>query len=73
MRHIVERRLVAAHQEITVPGARQTTIADLAYRWGLSSQAHFARLFRARFGMTPSEARAEATRSGAQVSDLVIV
>jgi AraC-like DNA-binding protein len=61
MRHIVERRLVAAHQEITVPGTRQTTIADLAYRWGFSSQAHFARLFRARFGMTPSEARAEAT------------
>jgi AraC-like DNA-binding protein len=64
LRHIVERRLVAAHEEITVAGARQTTIADLAYRWGFSSQAHFARLFRARFGMTPSEARAEATRSG---------
>ncbi|MDO0916634.1 helix-turn-helix domain-containing protein [Streptomyces sp. DT2A-34] len=63
MRHIVERRLVAAHRELTVPGGRQTTIADLAYRWGFSSQAHFARLFRARFGMTPSEARAEATRS----------
>nr|WP_274389000.1 AraC family transcriptional regulator [Streptomyces cavernae] len=41
-------------------GARETTIADVAHRWGLPSQAHFARLFRARFGLTPSEARAEA-------------
>ncbi|MGW2518891.1 helix-turn-helix domain-containing protein [Streptomyces sp. NPDC001617] len=61
-RHIVERRLVRAHQELSGPGARETRIADVAYRWGFSSQAHFARLFRSRFGLTPSEARAEATK-----------
>ncbi|WP_371664171.1 helix-turn-helix domain-containing protein [Streptomyces sp. NBC_00280] len=59
-RHILERRLVRAHQDLTGPGARQTTIADVAYRWGFSSQAHFSRLFRARFDMTPTEARANA-------------
>ncbi|MGW5159041.1 helix-turn-helix transcriptional regulator [Nonomuraea wenchangensis] len=59
-RHITERRLARAHQELTGPGARETTIADVAHRWGFSSQAHFARLFRSRFGLTPSEARAEA-------------
>ncbi|BBC34046.1 AraC family transcriptional regulator [Streptomyces graminofaciens] len=59
-RHIVERRLVRAHQQLTGPGARETRIADVAHRWGFSSQAHFARLFRSRFGLTPSEARAEA-------------
>ncbi|WP_234441504.1 helix-turn-helix domain-containing protein [Streptomyces sp. WM6386] len=62
-RHIVERRLVRAHQELTGPGARETRIADVAHRWGFSSQAHFARLFRSRFGLTPSEAR-EATACG---------
>lgn len=61
-RHIVERRLVGAHQELTGPGARETRIADVAHRWVFSSQAHFARLFRSRFGLTPSEARAEATK-----------
>ncbi|WP_067823704.1 helix-turn-helix domain-containing protein [Actinomadura kijaniata] len=59
-RHILERRLQRAHADLTAPGAARTTIADVAYRWGFSSQAHFARHFRARFGRTPSEARASA-------------
>ncbi|WP_242900800.1 helix-turn-helix domain-containing protein [Actinomadura terrae] len=57
-RHILERRLQHAHDDLTAPGAAATTIADVAYRWGFSSQAHFARHFRARFGRTPTEARA---------------
>jgi AraC-like DNA-binding protein len=61
-RHIVERRLAGARRELTGPGARETRIADVAHRWGFSSQAHFARLFRSRFGLTPSEARTEAMR-----------
>ena len=61
-RHILERRMARAHQELTGPGAREARIADVAHRWGFSSQAHFARLFRSRFGTTPSEARAEATK-----------
>jgi AraC-like DNA-binding protein len=61
-RHIMERRLVRAHQELTGSGAPRSTIADVAHRWGFSSQAHFARLFRVRFALTPSEARAETGR-----------
>ncbi|KAB2380149.1 helix-turn-helix domain-containing protein [Actinomadura montaniterrae] len=57
-RHILERRLQRAHEDLTGGGAARTTIADVAHRWGFSSQAHFARRFRARFGITPSEARA---------------
>ncbi|WP_131738240.1 helix-turn-helix domain-containing protein [Actinomadura roseirufa] len=57
-RHILERRLQRAHDELTAGTAG--TIADVAYRWGFSSQAHFARLFRSRFGRTPTEARAGA-------------
>ncbi|WP_412516264.1 helix-turn-helix domain-containing protein [Actinomadura madurae] len=59
-RHILERRLRRAHGDLTAPDAARGTIADVAYRWGFSSQAHFARHFRARFGRTPSEVRAEA-------------
>ncbi|MFC4056357.1 helix-turn-helix domain-containing protein [Actinomadura syzygii] len=57
-KYILERRLQRAHDELTAPGAADTTIADVAYRWGFSSQALFARHFRARFGRTPSETRA---------------
>ncbi|MFI0373648.1 helix-turn-helix domain-containing protein [Actinomadura sp. 1N219] len=59
-RHILERRLQRAHDDLTAPGAARTTIADIAYRWGFSSQAHFARHFRTRFGRTPTETRATA-------------
>lgn len=57
-RYITERRLQRAHQQLTGGSAAGTTIADIAYRWGFSSQAHFTRLFRARFGRTPTDARA---------------
>ncbi|MBO2464879.1 helix-turn-helix domain-containing protein [Actinomadura violacea] len=58
-RHILERRLQRAHTELTGGGMpARTTIADVAHRWGFASQAHFTRHFRARFGTTPSEARA---------------
>ncbi|MEU5880622.1 helix-turn-helix domain-containing protein [Spirillospora sp. NPDC047279] len=53
-RHILERRLQRAHADLAGSG---TTIADIAHRWGFSSQAHFTRRFRARFGRTPTEAR----------------
>jgi AraC-like DNA-binding protein len=59
-RYITERRLQRAHQQLTGGSAAGTTIADIAYRWGFSSQAHFTRLFRARFGRTPTDARAAA-------------
>lgn len=59
-RYITERRLQRAREQLTGGGATGTTIADVAYRWGFSSQAHFARLFRAHFGCTPTEARSQA-------------
>ena len=57
-RFIHERRLLKAREQLTLPQYRQVKIADLAYLWGFSSHAHFARAFRDYFGMTPSEARA---------------
>lgn len=59
-RYITERRLQRAREQLVSGAAAGATIADIAYRWGFSSQAHFARLFRARFGCTPTEARAQA-------------
>ena len=33
------------------------SITDIAYRWGFSDAAHFARMFRERFGMSPRRYR----------------
>ncbi|MDF5758286.1 helix-turn-helix domain-containing protein [Spongiactinospora sp. TRM90649] len=56
-RFILQRRLERARHQLADSAARELTIADIAYRLGFSSQAHFARVFRAQFGRTPSEER----------------
>ena len=55
--YIVARRLDHARADLTSPQLAHFRIADIACRWGFSSQAHFSRLFRARFGCSPSQAR----------------
>jgi AraC-like DNA-binding protein len=58
-RYILERRLAGARAQLSDRGSRGMTIADVAYHWGFSSQAHFARVFRRHFRQTPSEARGD--------------
>lgn len=57
-RYLQEKRLERARQLLASPQGGRLDIAEIAYRHGFSSQAHFARAFKGRFGMTPSEARA---------------
>jgi AraC-like DNA-binding protein len=52
-----ERRLIAAAETLTAPGGRGLTIAGVAHRWGFADHAHFAREFRKRYGVTPTEWR----------------
>ncbi|MFC4911461.1 helix-turn-helix domain-containing protein [Actinomadura gamaensis] len=59
-RHILDRRL--RHARADLPST-DLTIADVAHRWGFASQSHFARLFRARYDQTPTEARRAALRN----------
>lgn len=52
-------RLEAARERLAAgaPGG----VAQTAFQCGFGSAAHFARVFRARFGMTPTQARGRAT------------
>jgi len=60
--YIRELRLEACHEAL-VRDRTESTLGALAYRWGFSDQAHFCRLFKARYGLTPGEVR-RAARTG---------
>ncbi|MNF16375.1 DNA-binding transcriptional activator FeaR [compost metagenome] len=47
-----------AFQVLSSEEGRGLDIAEVAYQHGFSSQAHFARVFKAHFGRTPSDVRA---------------
>lgn len=41
------------------------SVTDIAFRWGFCDAAHFSRVFKRAFGVTPSEVRQQALRDGA--------
>lgn len=56
-RHLLDRRLAKAHEQLADPDSRHLTVAEVAHRWCFASQAHFTRVFRDRYGRTPGEVR----------------
>lgn len=52
-----ERRLEAAYRELMRSHSPSRSITEIAHDLGFSSSGQFLRAFRARFAMTPSEAR----------------
>ncbi|MDO8978200.1 MAG: helix-turn-helix transcriptional regulator, partial [Afipia sp.] len=68
-----ERRLEAAYREIMRPDSASRSITEIAHDLGFSSSGQFLRAFRARFAMTPSEARETGqalARADSKLSDL---
>lgn len=57
MRYAQGRLVDCARVDLTAASMAGARVADIATRWGLASQAHFTRLFRALGGCTPSEVR----------------
>ncbi|MCC6389970.1 MAG: helix-turn-helix domain-containing protein [Bryobacterales bacterium] len=55
-RYIWNRRLARAYRDLRDPSSRRRGIAEIAYRWGFSSAAHFSRVFRKTYGLSPSDA-----------------
>ena len=56
-------RLERVRAALADPRLQRVTVAEIAYRHGFSSAAHFSRAFRRRFGTTPSGHRAAELRA----------
>ncbi|WP_194075204.1 helix-turn-helix domain-containing protein [Methylobacterium durans] len=62
MRSVQERRLLAVRAALSDP-LETRLLSRLAAEFGFQSEAHFSRSFRAQFGMTASEFRAEQVKA----------
>ena len=56
------RRLERCRQGLSDPSLRSTSTARIATRWGFGSPAHFSRVFRARYGVSPAAYRGASQR-----------
>lgn len=59
---IWNQRLDGAKRDICDPAVAGRTITEIAFGWGFNDAAHFSRMFRARFGCSARELRAECLR-----------
>lgn len=57
---ILSERLALCHRTFTNRTAEQQTITEIAFAHGFSDSAHFSRVFRSRYGTSPSELRRQA-------------
>jgi len=55
--YLTEQRLAAAHNVLRRPTAAALPISTIAFDCGFSDVSHFNRLFRRRYGCTPSDVR----------------
>jgi AraC-like DNA-binding protein len=56
------RRLERCRRDLLDPALADRPVGAVAQRWGLPNSAHFSRAFKAAYGRSPGEFRAEAFR-----------
>lgn len=54
-RYIWQARLQRCHDTLSTPAGRTRSVSEVAYGWGFNSSAHFCRLFKSQFGLSPRE------------------
>ena len=57
-RFLLDQRLACAHRMLSNPLLAERTISTIAYEAGFGDLSHFNRVFRRRYGETPSDVRA---------------
>jgi AraC-like DNA-binding protein len=62
VKEVTERRLKLATELLRSPRYRGFSVANIAHECGFVTMAHFHRLFRRRYGVTPGELRAASAR-----------
>jgi len=55
--YVRHRRLEQCRLDLVNPQHADRSIAEIAFRWGFSDQAHFSRVFSAAYGVSPREFR----------------
>ena len=56
-RYILNRRLERCRRALEDPRHAHRTVGEIAFAWGFSDLSHFARRFKAKFGVSPGEYR----------------
>lgn len=64
MSWVRERRLERCRRDLTDPRLSSRPVAAIGASWGLPDASHFSRLFKAAYGVTPSQYRQGAMRTG---------
>jgi AraC-like DNA-binding protein len=54
-RWLIRERLEGARRTLASATSRNTSIAAVARRWGFTDPGHFAKRFRAAYGLSPRE------------------
>jgi AraC-like DNA-binding protein len=52
---IITERLAGAHEDLARTSSPALPVAVIAHRWGFTNASHFARRFRAAYGLSPRE------------------
>jgi AraC-like DNA-binding protein len=67
------KRLAKAKELLLLPDMKHSPVGEIAYKVGFKSAAHFSRMFKARFGSTPTHFRSELLEdAGADVKEAAL-
>lgn len=62
--YVISTRLAGARADLARPAARSRSIAGVAHSWGFKDPTHFARRFKAAYGVLPRDWRGAAAAAG---------